>query len=279
MLGLKAQSLPSGIPARFPWNQTMLGLKENPKNPWGEGLELEIRPCWDWKQAFRTHQYNYKVLKSDHVGIERSPHQFFTHVRINLEIRPCWDWKVEGMLCENITGSLKSDHVGIERLEGEGPHCKPKFLKSDHVGIESGKSERRFHCSRYLEIRPCWDWKKIRRQLQDQYHSLEIRPCWDWKGYCAASIRSCSTALKSDHVGIERIKWFIKILSGETWNQTMLGLKVEITLVRASLTLPWNQTMLGLKGVCRESNESCRCTWNQTMLGLKENPNLLERFD
>ncbi len=146
------------------------------------------------------------TLKSDHVGIERLD----------------WSWPPQK------SWFLKSDHVGIERKYSIIPLDYREGLKSDHVGIE------RYHVKLHdlweseLEIRPCWDWKVSTASRAAVESKLEIRPCWDWKLSVRLIPFWTESSLKSDHVGIERS---LRVLSWDifkTWNQTMLGLKVEI---------------------------------------------------
>ncbi len=144
--------------------------------------------------------------------------------RRSLEIRPCWDWK-----------AILAD-PGLRKYLLE---IRPCWDWKIALCCERA-------CPGFLEIRPCWDWKKACEFEELGVEMLEIRPCWDWKRVHTSRLNAREFLksdhvgiesgeggggisglgnLKSDHVGIESLLERNNLQGGETWNQTMLGLK------------------------------------------------------
>ena len=237
-MGLKgylADCLEKGVPPES-WNQTKMGLKACSKHVTLTFASfVEIRPRWDWKRDDDGH-VRYKPLL--------------------VEIRPRWDWKYTYASVLLVThNKLKSDQDGIESMIWlHFSALRRAVLKSDQDGIERAyikylhnhslviswnqtKMGLKVHItsiifwfSKYVEIRPRWDWKQAgsyeayrltitswnqtkmglkesgEKRMAKVVLNVEIRPRWDWKvGHVLPYTKRVLHVLKSDQDGIERL--------------------------------------------------------------------------
>ena len=119
------------------------------------------------------------------------------------------------------------------------------------MGLKARYRSRNFkHLNIKVEIRPRWDWKFIAvfvavdncvplKSDQDgieSHQDSEKQSCW-------------SLRLKSDQDGIESMTQQIIycLVRFYCWNQTKMGLKVEVRFADTPYDARWNQTKMGLK--------------------------------
>ena len=216
-MGLKGARILTLIQvALLRWNQTKMGLKGGRffGLDWADSGALKSDQDGiesDSRCAVFVYIFLFQ-LKSDQDGIERATYQNQAVQQLTVEIRPRWDWK---------------------------------FRWCPWARVQNP-----------VEIRPRWDWKVCLSFLRRLPYLVEIRPRWDWKFSFQKAQRGAKylvlksdqdgiesrllclltcidNVLKSDQDGIESCKNCqfgvgIQIVVG--WNQTKMGLKVEVVV-------------------------------------------------